>query len=111
MNRRSRRASQLGTKHEQNTTLLPAAVKIAVLLNETKGPLQQHLQLQAVNITAYAQIRSMVIEYYRATPTFTRLQAIASGTNNQGPAPMDIGATWYNNGEGKKGKNKGEGKL
>ena len=74
------------------------------------GPLQQHLQLQAGNITTYAQIRSMVIEYYRATTSFTRLQAITSGNTNQGPAPMDIGATWYNKGKGKKGKHKGKGK-
>ena len=53
----------------------------------------------------------MVIEYYRATATFTRLQAITTGSNNQGPAPMDIGATWYNRGKGKKGKHKGKGKY
>ena len=102
---------QLSKYEQDNNTLLPDAVKIAVLLNETKGPLQQHLQLQAGNITTYAQIRSMVIEYYRATATFTRLQAITSGSNNQGPAPMDIGATWYNKGKGKKGKRKGKGKY
>ena len=93
-----------------NSTLLPGAVEMAILLNETKGPLQQHLQLQAGSITTYAQIRSMVIEYYRATASFTRLQPITSGSNNQGPAPMDIGATWYNKGKGKKGKHKGKGK-
>ena len=95
---------QLSKYDQDNNTLLPDAVKIAVLLNETKGPLQEHLQLQAGNITTYAQIRSMVIEYYRATATFARLQAITSGSNNQGPAPMDIGATWYNKDKGKKGK-------
>ena len=87
---------QLSRYERDNNTLLPDAVKIAILLNETKGPLQQHLQLQAGNIATYAQIRSMVIECYRATASFTRLQAIASSNNNQGPAPMDIGATWYN---------------
>ena len=101
---------QLSRYEQDNNTLLPDAVKIAILLNEIKGPLQQHLQLQAGNITTYAQIRSMVIEYYRATASFTRLQAIASSSNNQGPAPMDIGATWCNKGKGKKGKRKGKGK-
>ena len=102
---------QLSRYEQDNNTLLPDAIKIAVLLNETKGPLQQHVQLQAGNITTYAQIRSMVIEYYRATASFTRLQSITSGSNsNQGPAPMDIGATWYNKGKGKKGKHKGKGK-
>ena len=46
------------SKYEQDNNTLPDAVKIAVLLNETKRPLQQHLQLQAGNITTYAQIRS-----------------------------------------------------
>ena len=99
---------QLSKYEQDNNTLLPDAVKIAILLNETKGPLQQHLQLQAGNITTYA---SMVIKYYRATASVTRLQAITSGSNNQGPAPMDIGATWYNKGKGKKGKHKGKGKY
>ena len=99
---------QLSRYEQDNNRLLPDAIKIAVLLNETKGPLQQHLQLQAGN---NAQTRSMVIEYYRATASFTRLQSITSGSNNnQGPAPMDTGATWYNKGKGKKGKHKGKGK-
>ena len=96
------------SKYEQDNSTLLDAVKIAMLLNETKGPLQQHLQVG--NITTYAQIRLMVIEYYRATASFTRLQAITSGNNSQGPAPMDIGATWYNKGKGKKGKHKRKGK-
>ena len=112
MNRSLRRASQqkLPRYEQDDNTLLPDAVKIATLLNETKGPLQQHLQLQAGNITTYAQIRSMVIEYCRATASFTGLQAITPSSNNQGPAPMDIGATWFNKGTGKKGKHKGKGK-
>ena len=55
---------QLSKYEQDNNTLLPDAVKIAVLLHETKGPLQQYLQLQAGNITTYAQIRSMVIEIH-----------------------------------------------
>ena len=47
-------------------------------------------------------MQSMVVEYCRATASFTRLQAITSGNNNQGPAPMDIGATWHNNGKGQR---------
>ena len=66
--------SQLSKYEQDNNTLLPDAVKIAILLNETKGPPQQHLQFQAGNITTYAQIRSLVIEYYRAAPSFNRLQ-------------------------------------
>ena len=97
---------QIRTRQQHPTTRRGQDCKTA----QSKGPLRQHLQLQAGNITTYAQIRSMVIEYYRATASFTRLQASTPGNNNQGPAPMDIGATWYNNGKGKKGKRKGKGK-
>ena len=34
----------------------------------------------------------------------------SNGSNNQGPAPMDIGAAWRNKGKGKKGEHKGKGK-
>ena len=87
---------QLAKYEQDNHTLLPHAVKIATLLNETKGPLQQHLQLQA--------------GYYRAASSSNMLQAITSGnSNHRGPAPMEIGATWYNKGKGNKGKRKGKG--
>ena len=42
---------QLSRYEQDNNTKLPDAVKIAMLLNETRGPLQQHLQLQAGNTT------------------------------------------------------------
>ena len=89
---------QLAKDEQDNHTPLPDAVTVAILLNETKGPLQQHLQLQA--------------GYYRAASSSNRLQAITSGnSSNRGPAPMDIGATWYNNSKGNKGKRKGKGKY
>ena len=101
---------QLAKYEQDNRTLLPDAIKIAILLNETKGPLQQQLQLQAGNITTYAQIRSLVVEYHRAASQFVKLQA-ATSSDNQGPTPMDIGATWCNKGKGKKGKGKNKGKY
>ena len=53
MSRSSKSEFQLSKYEQDNNTRLPDAVKIAILLNETKGPLQQHLQLQAGNITTY----------------------------------------------------------
>ena len=89
---------QLAKYEQDNHTLLPDAVKMAILLNETQGPLQQHLQSQA--------------GYYRAASSSNRLPAITSGnSNNRGPAPMDIGATWRNKGKGNTGKRKGKGKY
>ena len=95
-------------------------IKIAVLLNETKGALQQHLQLTSANITTYQQLRTNILEYYQAQASFGRMQqqqqqqaaaAAATASSNQGPAPMDIGA--INKGKGKyrgKGKGKSSGK-
>ena len=51
-------------KYERdNNTQLPDAVKIAVLLNETKGPLQQHLQLNAGTAPTYTDVRTKTMEY------------------------------------------------
>ena len=41
---------------------LPDAVNVAILLNETKGPLQQHLQLQAGANPTYNQVRTVIME-------------------------------------------------
>ena len=103
--------SELNKYERDNNTQLPDQVKIAVLMNETKGPLQQHLQLMAGATPTYTDVRATIMEYYRTTTAFTRLQQGASSsvaTNyNGGAAPMDIGA--INKGKGK-GKNKGKGK-
>jgi len=100
-----------------NTTRLPDPVKIAVLMNETKGPLQQHLHLNAGASQTYAQIRATTMEYYRTTMSFTRLQQQSSAVSRNlggGTAPMDIGAAYKGTkgkGKGKnKGNNKGKGK-
>ena len=95
-----------------NGQALPDTVKIAFLLSETKGALQQHLQLRAGQVTTYAAMRSIVVEYYRATTTPSKLKMMHNpSTNNyNGPQPMDIGMTWKGyKGKGK-GKKKGKGK-
>ena len=91
-----------------NGQALPDTVKIAILLNETKGALQQHLQLRAGQVTTYSAMRSIVVEYYRATTTLSKLKMMhnANTNNYNGPQPMDIGMTW----KGYKGKGKGKNK-
>ena len=103
-----------------NTTRLPDQVKIAVLMNETRGPLQQHLHLNAGTAPTYAAIRATIMEYYRTTMAFTRLHQQSSSVSSNlggGTAPMDIGATFKGKGKGKgkykgkaKGKNNNKGK-
>jgi hypothetical protein len=97
---------ELARYERDNNTQLPDAVKIAVLMNETTGALQQHLQLNAGQAPTYNEVRE-TMEYYRTTIAFSRLRAQTSsaiGSNyGGGTAPMDISATY-------KGKNKGQGK-
>ena len=48
---------------KDNGTALPDGIKIAMLLNKTKGALQQHLQLRAGQITNYIEIRAVILDY------------------------------------------------
>ena len=57
-----------------NNAQLPDQVKIAVLINETTGPLQHHLHLNASATPTYAEVRTTIMEYYRTTTAFSRLQ-------------------------------------
>ena len=95
-------------QHESdNSTNPPDQVKVAVLMIRTRGPLKQHVHLNAGASPTLAEIRTTITEYQRAHTTFSRLQqnpSSAVSTNyNGGAAPMDIGAT-------SKGKYKGKGK-
>ena len=81
-------------------------------MNETTGPLQQHLHLNASATPTYAEVRTTIMEYDTTTTAFTRLQQQSSSAVSSnlggGSAPMDIGATYKGKGKGK-GKNKGKG--
>ena len=103
---------ELARYERDNNAQLPDQVKIAVLMNETAGPLQQHLHLNASATPTYAEVRTTIMEYYRTTTAFSRLQQQSSSAVSSnlggGPAPMDIGATYKGKGKGK-GKNKGKG--
>ena len=66
-------------------------------MNETSGPLQQHLHLNAGAKPTYVEVRETIVEYYRATTALSRLHqqpgSSSVSTHAQGgPAPMDIGA-------------------
>ena len=103
-----------------NGQQLPDAVKIAVLLNETTGPLQQHLQLLSGQNPNYARVKATITEYYRSTTAFSKLQQLATQSSSVstnyagGQAPMDIDAVHKGKGKHKekgkgKGKHKGKG--
>ena len=92
---------------KDNGTALPDGIKIAILLNKTKGALQQHLQLRAGQITNYIEIRALILDYYKTISAFTRSTS-AVGTNyNGGTAPMDVDNIWR---KGRSYKGKGKGK-
>ena len=107
-----------------NGQTLPDAVKIAVPLNETSGPFQQHLQLLSGQSPSYTRVKQTIIEYYRPTTAFSKLQQLRTQSSSVatnfagGQAPtMDIdairkGKDKYNSNKGKgkgKGKHKGKG--
>ena len=61
-------------RHEREDNIqLPDQVKIAVLMNETEGPLQRHLHFMAGATPTY-------MEYNRTTTAFSRLQQRASSS-------------------------------
>ena len=76
-------------------------------MNWTRGPLQQHLHVNAGASPTYAEIRTTITEYQLAHTTFSRLQQnpspAVSANYNGGAAPMDMGAI-------SKGKHKGKGR-
>ena len=107
-------------RYEQdNNAQLPDQITVVVLMNETTGPLQQHLHLNAGQAPTYPMIREIITEYYRTTTAFARLQQQASSSvntnHNGGPAPMGISATYKGKGgrgkgnKGYKGKPQGKG--
>ena len=65
-------------------------IKVSVLMTNTTGAIQTHLQLNAGITDSYHQVRSTILNYVRAQRQF-------------GPTPMDIGQV----GKGRRG-NKGK---
>ena len=100
---------EIAQYERDNQAPIPDNIKIAVLLNETKGALQQYLQLRAGTIQRYADVRELILEYHRASTAFSKMQALTTITNTSAgstdPQPMDIGLMYKG-----KGKHKGKGK-
>jgi len=82
----------------QTGTVLPDTVLVALLLNETSGPLQQHLRLNAQLLNTYADVRNTLKQYYQSIHVMKQ-----STLPNSGPAPMDIGYFGRKGGKGGKG--------
>ena len=101
---------ELNKLETENQSPLPDAVKVAIILNETKGPLQQHLQLQAGTNPTFSQIRTVIMEYYKSITAFSRMQQASTSAQAShlggGLAPMDIGAINKGKGKGYGGKGK-----
>ena len=64
---------ELSRFERDNGQQLPDSVKIAVLPNETTGPLQKHLQLRSGSTPTHRQVKDTIVEYYRSNTSFTRL--------------------------------------
>ena len=89
-----------------NGAALPDGVRIAILLNKTKGALQRHLQLLAGQITNYNGIRAVILDYYKTISAFSRATSAVCTNFHGGPAPVD---NIWSEGRNYKGKGKGKG--
>ena len=95
LNKTLTRGRQSSLKYEtQSGANLPESV--ATLLNKTTGAFQQHLRLNARTLTTYAQMRAVIVEYFRGQ------HILHSSSSSQGPAVTDMG--YVGKGKGKKGK-------
>ena len=74
---------------KDNGAALPEGIKIAILLNKTKGALQQHLQLRAGQITNYIEIRAVLLDYYK-----TRFQLSQDGLRQLAQTTMEELHQW-----------------
>ena len=103
-------------KYEKETSsVLPSAIKVAVLMNRTSGSLQQHIRLNANNNTAFNEIKETILNYTKAQQPFSL------GPSSLSTTPMEVDAFGVNafnkKGKGKEflkgkgqGKDKGKGK-
>ena len=82
---------EIARYERDNQAPIPDNIKIAVLLNETKGALQQHLQLRAGTIQRYADVRELILEYHRASTAFSKMQAL-----QQSPTQVQVQQTTTN---------------
>ena len=49
---------------------LPDQIKIAIMMNETKGALREHLQLNSDKYDNYQKVKELAINYYKAKEAF-----------------------------------------
>ena len=73
--------AQLNRFETDNQAAPPDRVKVAIILNETNGPPQQHLQLQAGTNPTYSQVRTAIMEHYKSITAFSKMQVAQSSTS------------------------------
>ena len=97
-------------KYEKETkTKLSDDIRIAVLMTEIRGPLQEHLRLNAATVTKYEDFKDIIVNYFRIKQHYKT----STNSNDNSSNNMDVGAFWRK-GKGKfgfKGKGKGKGKY
>ena len=85
----------LKNKHERATnTALSDDLLVTLMMNKTRGQLQQHLRLQANTLKTFDQVLVIVKEYYQSKHLVSSKLQHDPNNNQGGPAPMDIGAAW-----------------
>ncbi|CAE7295848.1 unnamed protein product [Symbiodinium sp. CCMP2456] len=85
----------LKNKHERATgNTLSDDIPVALMMNKTRGQLQQHLRLQAISLKTFDQVLVIVKEYYQSKHL---VSGKLNSSDHGGPAPMDVGALWKGN--------------
>jgi hypothetical protein len=71
---------------KETKTTLSDEVRIGIFMGQVKGPLQEHLRLNATTVTKYQDFKDIIVNYFRIRNQYSKL--------DQAPTPMDIGACW-----------------
>ena len=63
--------SEIQKFEKETTSALADAVKIAILMNKTKGDIQRHVRLNASQLTKITDVRETILSYFKSMKSFT----------------------------------------
>ena len=63
--------SEIQKFEKETTSALADSVKIAILMNNTKGDIQRHVRLNASQLTKFTDVRETILSYFKSMKSFT----------------------------------------
>ena len=79
--------SEIQKFEKETTSALADAVKIAILMNKTKGDIQRHVRLNASKLARFSEARDTSLSYVKAMET---LMPIVPTSTSSPSGPMEI---------------------